>query len=191
MRCKARSSKLDLAGGDGVDAGQVWGKADAGGCWDIYGAVGRDGYFGGDYVLVPVAGAGGDIAGERKIGKCGHGDVVGAANAGFEHAATPDRDIQFFWQRSWMRLRLEMAADPAELDVDDFAGAESDGGFCLFIGVNTFVKADGRLETFLDVYVAEEIVPAEGLLDHHEVVSIELFEEREIFEAIGGVRIDH
>jgi hypothetical protein len=38
--------------------------------------------------------------------------------------------------------------------------------------------------------VAEEIVPAEGLLNHHEVVGVHLFEKAEIFFAISGIGID-
>ena len=57
--------------------------------------------------------------------------------------------------------------------------------------MNAFVEADGRVEIFLQRNVAEEIVPAEGLLDHHEVVAFELFEERQSFERISGIGVDH
>ena len=151
--------------------------------------MGSYGYFGSDDVFVPVAGAGGDVAGEREIGLRGHGDVVSAADAGFEHAAAPNGNVVFLAEIV-DAFGLEVAADAAEFDVDDFAGAESDGGFGLFVGVDALIETDGRLEIFLNFDVAEEVVPAEGLFDHHEVVGVELFEKREIFEAIGGVGID-
>ena len=58
--------------------------------WDLDGALGGDGDFGRDDVLVPVAGAGGDVAWEGEVGEGGKVNVVGAAYAGFEHAAAPD-----------------------------------------------------------------------------------------------------
>lgn len=67
-------------------------KADAGGGGDLDRTLGIDGYFGGDDVFVPVSLAGGDVAGKREIGESGHGDVLGAADAGFEHPTTPDGD---------------------------------------------------------------------------------------------------
>jgi len=43
---------------------------------------------------------------------------------------------------------------------------EGDGGFGLFVGVDALVEADGGLQFFWMATVAEEVVPAEGLLDH-------------------------
>src|SRR5260221_14267098 len=97
----------------------------------------------------------------------GHGDVVGAAYAGFEHAAAPDGD-GIFGAEVVDAFGLQGAADAAELDVDDFAGAEGDGGFGLFVGVDALVEADGGLQIFLDGDAAEAVVPAEGRLVHHE-----------------------
>jgi len=116
--------------------------------------------------LLPVAGAGGDVAGQREVGLGGHGDVVGAAYTGLQHAAAPDGD-GIFGAEIVDAFGLQVAADAAEFDVDDFAGTEGDGGFGLFVGVDALVKADGSLQIFLDGDVAEEVVPAEGLLDHH------------------------
>ena len=45
-----------------------------------------------DDVLLPVALAGGDVAGQDEVGKRGERDVVGAADAGLEHASAPDGD---------------------------------------------------------------------------------------------------
>jgi hypothetical protein len=114
---------------------------------------------------------------------------VGAAYAGFEHATAPDGDVAGLAEIV-NAASFVVTAYAAEFDVDNFASAESDGGFRLFVSVNAFIEADGSLERFLDFDVAEEVVPAEGLLDHHEVERVELFEQGKIFPAISGVGVD-
>ena len=189
--CAVRGSgEVVLADGDAGYAVEARGKTDAGRGGDFYCAFGGYGDFGSDYIFLPVTVAGGDVAGEGEIGKSGHGDILGAADAGFEHAAAPDRNA-IALAKIVDAFGLEKTADATEFDIDDFASAEGDGGFGLFVGVDAFVETDGRLKIFLDFDVAEEIVPAQGLLDHHEVVGIELLEERKIFVAVGGVGIDH
>ena len=173
-----RSGEEVLADGDAGDAVEARGEADAGTLRDVDGALGSDGYFRRDHVFVPITLAGGDVAGEREIGERGHGDVLRATDAGFEHAAAPDGDVVFLAEIVDAFGFME-SADAAKLDVDDFAGAERDGGFGLFVGVDALVEADGGLEIFLDFDVAEEIVPAERLLNHHEVEAIQLLEERQ------------
>src|SRR5216684_2239216 len=54
------------------------------------GSLRRDSHLGIDNIFFPIALAGGDIARPDKARLRGHGDVVSAANAGFDHAATPD-----------------------------------------------------------------------------------------------------
>ncbi len=98
--------------------------------------------------------------------------------------------MAFLRQRSWMRRACRWSADASEFDVDDLAGAESDGGLGLLVGVNALVEADGRLQSFLDLHVAEQVVPAQRLLDHHQVVGVHLLEQVEIFQAIGGVGVN-
>jgi hypothetical protein len=114
---------------------------------------------------------------------------VGTADAGFEHASTPNGDGVFL-AKIVDALGFVESADAAEFNVDDFAGSESDGSFGLFVRVDALVEADGRLQGFLDFDVAEEIVPAEGLLNHHEVVGVELLEERKILRAVSRVGVD-
>ena len=87
-----RSGEMEFANGQVVDAGRAGSKSDAKASGDLDGALRIDNNFGIDNVLFPVAGASGDVAGQRKIGLRGHGDVVGAADAGFEHASAPDGD---------------------------------------------------------------------------------------------------
>ncbi len=103
---------------------------------------------------------------------------MSAADAGFEHASAPDRDGVLLTEIV-DAFGFAETPDSAEFNVDDFARAESNGGFGLLVGVNAFIEADGRLQGFLDFDVAEEVVPAERLLNHHQVVGVELLEERE------------
>jgi len=166
---------VEFAGGEGVDEVAAGLEPYAGGGGDLNGAVWSYGDFGGDDVLVPVTFAGGDVARKREIRKCGHGDVVGAADAGFEHATAPDGNV-FGLAEIVDAAGFVVAADAAEFNVDDFTGAESGGGFGLFVGVDALIETDGRLDRFLDFDVTEEVVPAKGLLDHHEVEGVELFE---------------
>src|SRR6266436_9673736 len=56
-------------------------------------ALGRNVHFGLDDVFGPITLTGGNVAGECVAGKSGSGDVVSAANAALQHAATPDRNI--------------------------------------------------------------------------------------------------
>jgi len=53
------------------------------------------------------------------------------------------------------------------------------------------VEADRRFELLLQLRVIVDIVPAERLLDHDEVEGVERFQVRGVFQAIGGVRVDH
>src|SRR4030081_1364000 len=69
--------------------------------------------------------------------------------------------------------RRGVAADAAEFDVDDFAGAQLDGRARLLFGVNALVQADGGVQHFLNLDVAVEVVPAERLFDHHQVEAFE------------------
>src|SRR5438270_13318675 len=43
-------------------------------------------------VLLPIALAGGDVAGQHEVGEGGESDIMRAADAGFKHATAPDRD---------------------------------------------------------------------------------------------------
>src|ERR1017187_6175678 len=87
----------------------------------------RRGFDGGrDDVLLPVALTGGDVAGEHEVGQAGEGDVVGAPDAGLQHAAAPDRDAGGLGDIVHA-FGLAESGDPAELDVDDAAGAQLAG----------------------------------------------------------------
>ena len=62
------SGEAFLADGEGGDAVETGSEADAGAGGDVDSALGRHSDFGIDDVFVPVALAGRDIAGERKVG---------------------------------------------------------------------------------------------------------------------------
>src|SRR6516162_2195474 len=163
---------MNLAGGKRGDAVEAGSEADAGQGGDVDSALSRNSDFRVDDVFAPVPFAGGDIAGERKICKSGHGDVLRAADAGFKHASAPDGNAVALAEVV-DALGLKMPADPSEFDVDDLASAQSDGGFCVFVGVDAFVETNRGLEIVLDFDVTEEIVPAERLLNHHEIEAVE------------------
>src|SRR5579859_6327442 len=79
------------------------------------GSARRHLHLGRDDVAGPITLAGRDIAGQHEIRKRRERDVVGAADAGFEHASTPHRDAVGL--RNIMdALGLAKAADAPELD---------------------------------------------------------------------------
>src|SRR5690349_3594476 len=81
-----------LPDGDAADEVEIEVVTEAGFVADFDGPA-RRGFDGrADDVLLPVALAGGDVAGEDEIGERGQCDVVGASDAGFEHATAPDGD---------------------------------------------------------------------------------------------------
>src|ERR1700731_4737940 len=69
------------------DARDARGVADAGSGGNANGSLPRNFNFWLNDVGLPIASAGRHITWQRKIWKRGDGDVVRAANAGFEHAA--------------------------------------------------------------------------------------------------------
>src|SRR5450432_2524449 len=150
----------------------------------------RHGHFRFNNILCPIAFAGGDVAGQREIRKCGERDVVRASDARFQHAAAPHRHGGALAQ-IMNALRDAEAAHTAQLDIYNFARAERDGGPGLLFRVDALVETDGGVQFFLQLDVAVEIVPSEGLLDHHQVEAFELFQQRPVFQAVSGVGVDH
>src|SRR5690242_7806148 len=110
---------LDAAGADLV--------AEAGRLRNVDDAVGRYPDFGIDDVLIPIALAGADVARPDESSLSRHGDVMGASDSGFDHAAAPNGSAA----GSAVRLNkagFAVTADAAEFDVDDAAGAEVERG---------------------------------------------------------------
>src|ERR1019366_3304899 len=152
---------------------EIDGVAEAGFVAQRYGAV-RRGFDGGlDDVPLPVALAGGDIAGEHEGGQAGERDVVGAPDAGLQHAAAPDRDAGGLGDIVHA-FSLAESGDAAELDVDDAAGAQLDGLLGVARGANALVEADGGLELRLERGVIDDVVVIQRLLDHHQVKIVQL-----------------
>src|ERR1700731_1839201 len=113
-----------------------------------------------------------------------------APHAGSHPPATPDGNTVALAQIV-DPPRHGVAADAAKLDVDDLAGAQLDAGACLLFRVNALIQADRRVQLFLQLDVTVDIVPAERLLDHHQVEAFELLEQRPIIRSVGGVGVDH
>ena len=88
-------------------------------------------------------------------------------------------------------LRRGVSPDAAELDVDDAAGAELDGCAGMLLRVDAFVEANRSVEPALQFDVAENVIPSERLLDHHQVVGFQPLQVRPIFQAIRGIGVDH
>src|SRR5260370_12843087 len=57
--------------------------------------------------------------------------------------------------------------------------------------VNTFVQANRRFELLLQFHVTVQILPPQRLLDHHQVISIELLQNGQVGGAIRGIGIHH
>src|SRR5258706_7837894 len=94
-----------------------------------------------NHIFDPVALAGGDIARQGIAGQGRNRDIVRAADATFEHAATPSRNIPGEAIRLH-RARAGMSADAAKFDVDDPRRSELNGGFRLAEAVNWFHEAE-------------------------------------------------
>src|SRR5215472_3934566 len=115
------------ANGEPIDSLAADLESEPGSLRDVDGATWGDFNLRLDDVLIPVAAAGGNVAGQRKSGKSGHRDVVGAADAGFQHATAPYGDPQGAAQIV-NAPRFSVSADPAKLDVDNPACAQFDSG---------------------------------------------------------------
>src|SRR5215475_10422094 len=151
-------------------------------------ALWRDGDLGFDDVLDPVARTGGNIARQGVAGERRDGDIVRAADAAFEHAATPYRNIlagtvglNFAGARE--------ASNAAEFDIDDAAGAEFNGGLRVTQVGNRFVETESCFDLLLQFGVRVEIVPPQRLFDHQQIKFIQAAQVLEIVQRISGVGI--
>src|ERR1039457_1643184 len=85
------------------------------------GAVRRGFHLGRDDVPLPIAPAGGDVAGEHEVGQAGERDVVGAPDVGLQHAAAPDRNARCLGDIVHA-FGLAESGDAAQLDVEETPG---------------------------------------------------------------------
>ena len=95
------------------------------------------------------------------------------------------------WHRSWIRRAGVYPPTRPELDIDDAAGAEFDGCTGMLLGVDALIEANRGVEPALQFHVAENIVPPERLLDHHQVVGFQALQVRPVFQAVGGIGVHH
>src|SRR5260221_9598933 len=129
------------------------------------GSLRGDSDFGLDHVFHPVALAGRDIAGKDISWEGGDRDIVRAADATFEHAAAPYRNI--FGEAIRLHCsRTGMAANAAELNIYDAGGSEFYGGFCVPRVLNPFVKTKRPLLVSLQLGMCGDIVPPKPLFHH-------------------------
>ena len=132
----------------------------------------------------------GNVAGKGEIWQRGHGDVVRAADAGFQHASAPDGN-GFLLAEIVDAAGSGVTSDAAQFHIDDVAGANFDGGASVLDIVNALVEADGCFELALQRGVGVDVVVAQRLLDHDQVEGIEPLQVRSIFQVIGGVGVHH
>src|SRR5580692_7972727 len=172
---------------DAIEARRV---TDAGRAGNLYRALRRDFHFRLDDVFAPVAAAGRDVAGQGEVRQRRHGDVVCAADAGFQHASAPDGN-GFLLAVIVDAAGGGVSADAAQFQVDDLAGADFDRGAGVLDVVDAFVEADGSVELALQGGMGVDVVVAKGLLDHDQVEGVELFQQRRILQAISGIGVHH
>src|SRR4029077_16014923 len=61
----------------------------------------------------------------------------------------------------------------------------------VLFGVDTLIEADGSIELALQFGVAENVIPSERLLDHHQVIGFQALEVQPILQPICGIGVDH
>src|SRR5689334_18293797 len=111
-----------------------------------------------------------------------------AANAAFQHASAPDRNIVLPSNVVHSHGFTE-TADAADLDIDDAAGAQFNGSTRVAARVNRLIEADAGLELPLQLGMKVEIVMPERLLDHEQAELVELFEVLHVLKRVSGVGI--
>src|SRR5216684_509694 len=140
-------------------------------------------------VLFPIALAGGDVAGQRVTGKGRGGDVVSPANTRFEHATAPRVDAASEAE-SLDLASASVAADAAQLDVNDARGSELQSSLRIAEVADGLVKANRSLQMSLELGVIGDVVPPERLLHHQQAKFIEALEMVHIRKRVGRIGID-
>src|SRR5882724_764334 len=115
-------------------------------------------------------------------------DIVGAAHAGFQHAAAPDRDVPSFGGVVDGN-GFAHTPHPSGLDVEYAAGIEGEGELGIAGMPDGFVEAEFGLQLFLELCVVVDIVVPEWLLNHEELELIELAQVVEFANAVGRVGV--
>ena len=86
--------------------------------------------------------------------------------------------------------RLDDAADPADLDVDDPAAPHLQGRPDRVAVEGALVETERRLDLPLQLGVVPEVVGRERLLDHEQVEGVEPPERLRVLQGIGAVGVD-
>ena len=143
-----------------------------------------------DYIRGEVAPACGHVTRQREIRQGREVDIVGTADAAFQHATVPDGNGVSCGQIVDLD-GLGVPADPPWLDVDHPAGSELDGFRGAADGVQRLIQADRRAEAGLQPGMVADVVVVQRLFDHHEIVSVECLQMFCIGQMVGAVGVDH
>ena len=142
-----------------------------------------------DDIALEVAAAARDVSGQGEAGEAGQGHVVGPADPRLEHSAAPEGhpalDAEVVDAQG-----LAVAAHPADLHVDDAAGADVEGLAGPVVARDALVEADRGAHGLLQGRVVHEVVVGQGLLDHEEVVGVEPAEVPGVGQGVGRVGVD-
>src|SRR5688572_19615704 len=87
--------------------------------------------------------------------------------------------------------RFSMTTNAPQLDVDNATRADPD---CLarVVGrMDGLVETDWRLNLFLEFGVVDHVLIVQRLFDHHQVVSIHLFEHTDVGKRVRRIRVTH
>src|SRR5579885_1234293 len=127
-------------------------------CGHFDGALWRDVNGRIDDVVLPVTPAGGNIARQRVARQRRNSDIVGPADSGFQHAATPSRDLAC--ETAGLRIAgAGMPADAPKFDVDDARSAHFNSSHSMARVVDRFVETNGSLQLFLEFSVCGDVIP--------------------------------
>src|SRR5262252_2634957 len=154
------------------------------------GAVGSDLDRRLDQIRIEIALAGSDVARQREVRQRRQMEVGSTADPRLEHAAVPHRHVPRRAQIVQPH-RLGEPADAPGLDVDDPAGTGGDRLASDADGLDRFVETDRCPQPPLQRRVIRHIVVVERLLDHHQIVRVELHEMVSVPDRVGGVGVDH
>ena len=142
-----------------------------------------------DDVFPIITPAGREIMGQGEIREGGEVKVVGPPDSRFEHPAAPHRDAG----RPAMvvdRPGLDDAADPADLDIDDAAGAHLESRPGGRQREDAFIQAERRAHLLLELGMLPEVVRGVRLLDKQQPEFVQGGEGGRVPGPVGAVGID-
>src|SRR5881396_1826152 len=93
---------------------------------------------------------------------------MGTTDTGFQHSPTPDGN-RFLATNVVHLAGTRVPTHASQLDIDDSACAGLDRSIRVPRIVNTFIKAERRLELDLQAGMRMNVVPFERLLNHQQI----------------------